>query len=100
MTARAVASLHVDALIEHEAIEPGIETRAPFEACEARIRLEEPLLHGVACVVFGGVVTEPLAEVETVALSGDPARATEDLVELGLRLGTRLADASADGPRR
>ena len=55
---------------------------------------------GVACVVFGGVVTEPLAEVETVALSGDPARATEDLVELGLRLGTRLADASADGPRR
>jgi glycerate kinase len=48
---------------------------------------------GVPCVVFGGVVTEPLAGVETVALSGDPARATEDLVDLGLRLGTRLQDA-------
>jgi len=48
---------------------------------------------GVPCVVFGGVVTEPLAGVETVALSGDPARATEDLVDLGLRLGTRLHDA-------
>jgi glycerate 2-kinase len=48
---------------------------------------------GVPCVVFGGVVTEPLAGVETVALSGDPARATDDLVELGLRLGGRLHDA-------
>ena len=47
----------------------------------------------VPCVVFGGVVTEPLAGVETVALSGDPARASEDLVHLGLRLGTRLHDA-------
>jgi glycerate 2-kinase len=45
---------------------------------------------GVPCVVFGGVVTEPLAGVETVALSGDPTRATEDLVELGRRLGARL----------
>jgi glycerate kinase len=48
---------------------------------------------GVPCVVFGGVVTEPLAGVETLALSGDPARATDDLVELGLRLGGRLHDA-------
>jgi glycerate kinase len=48
---------------------------------------------GVPCVVFGGVVTEPLAGVETVALSGDPARAWEDLADLGLRLGTRLHDA-------
>ena len=31
---------------------------------------------------------------ETIALSGDPARAREDLVELGLRLGTRLLDAA------
>jgi hypothetical protein len=30
---------------------------------------------------------EPLPDVETVALSGDPSRAREDLVELGLRLG-------------
>jgi glycerate kinase len=49
---------------------------------------------GVPCVVFGGVVTEPLANAETLALSGDPARAEEDLVALGLRLGTRLLDAA------
>ncbi len=41
---------------------------------------------GVRCVVFGGLVDEPLAGVETVALSGDPSRAREDLVELGRRL--------------
>jgi glycerate kinase len=49
---------------------------------------------GVPCVLFGGVVTEPLAGAETVPLSGDPARAAEDLIELGLRLGTRLLDAA------
>ena len=49
---------------------------------------------GVPCVVFGGLVTVPLSGVETVALSGDPARAAEDLAELGLRLGTRLLDAA------
>jgi glycerate 2-kinase len=42
---------------------------------------------GVRCVVFGGRVEEPLAGVETVALSGDPVRARADLVELGARLG-------------
>jgi glycerate kinase len=41
---------------------------------------------GVRCVVFGGRVVEPVADVDTIALSGDPARAREDLVELGLRL--------------
>ncbi|MGE5691016.1 MAG: glycerate kinase [Pseudomonadota bacterium] len=41
---------------------------------------------GVRCVVFGGRVVEPLPGVETVPLSGDPARAREDLVELGARL--------------
>jgi glycerate 2-kinase len=49
---------------------------------------------GVDCVVFGGLVTEPLAGVETVALSGDPELAADDLLELGLRLGTRLLDPS------
>jgi glycerate kinase len=49
---------------------------------------------GVPCVVFGGLVEQPLPDVETIALSGDPARARVDLVELGLRLGTRLLDAS------
>jgi glycerate 2-kinase len=49
---------------------------------------------GVPCVVFGGVVAEPLAGVETVALSGEPARAADDLAALGLRLGTRLLGAA------
>jgi glycerate kinase len=38
---------------------------------------------GVRCVVFGGRVVEPVPGVETVALSGDPARAAEDLRRLG-----------------
>jgi glycerate kinase len=42
---------------------------------------------GVRCVVFGGRVTESIDGVETVGLSGDPARASTDLAELGLRLG-------------
>jgi glycerate 2-kinase len=41
---------------------------------------------GVRCVVFGGRVLEPVPGVETIPLSGDPARARTDLVELGLRL--------------
>jgi cephalosporin hydroxylase len=41
---------------------------------------------GVRCVVFGGIVDAPLPDVETVALSGDPARAAQDLEELGARL--------------
>lgn len=42
---------------------------------------------GVRCVVFGGRVVEPPPELETIALSGDPSRAREDLVELGRLLG-------------
>ncbi len=38
---------------------------------------------GVPCLVFGGRVETPLASAETVALSGDPRRATADLVALG-----------------
>ncbi len=49
---------------------------------------------GVPSVVCAGLVVEPLAGVETMALSGDPARAADDLVELGRRLGTRLLDAA------
>ena len=48
---------------------------------------------GVPCVVFGGVVEELVPGAETIALSGDPARAARDLFELGLRLGTRLLAA-------
>lgn len=46
---------------------------------------------GVRCVVFGGVVDEPLEGVETVALSGDPACARDDLVALGDRLAREAA---------
>jgi glycerate kinase len=35
------------------------------------------------CVVFGGTVEAEIPGAETVALSGDPARAGDDLVELG-----------------
>jgi glycerate kinase len=41
---------------------------------------------GVRCVVFGGRVLVPVAGAETVALSGDRARAEADLEELGRRL--------------
>lgn len=38
---------------------------------------------GIRCVLFGGVVTEALPGVEVHELSGDPARARDDLVALG-----------------
>jgi glycerate 2-kinase len=41
------------------------------------------------CVLFGGRVTEVPPEVEVVELSGDPAKAREDLVALGQELGSR-----------
>jgi glycerate 2-kinase len=50
---------------------------------------------GVRCVVFGGLVAEPLPGTETRALSGDPGRAFDDLVELGARLGAGLLDATS-----
>ncbi len=40
----------------------------------------------VRCVVFGGRVLTGVAGAETVALSGDPDRAEQDLVELGRSL--------------
>jgi glycerate 2-kinase len=56
--------------------------KAPGEV--ARRSLEA----GTRCVVFGGVVDEQLPDVESVALSGDPNRAHDDLVALGTRLAT------------
>jgi glycerate 2-kinase len=38
---------------------------------------------GTRCVVFGGIVEAEVPGAETVALSGDPARAYDDLVALG-----------------
>jgi glycerate 2-kinase len=48
----------------------------------------------VRCVVFGGRVLEPQPGLETAALSGDPARAETDLVELGERLAAEIAPTS------
>ena len=45
---------------------------------------------GVRCAVFGGQVDEALPGVELHALSGDPARTADDLVELGQRLARAL----------
>lgn len=45
---------------------------------------------GIHCVVFGGRIEGDLPGAEVVALSGDPARAEADLVELGERLGREL----------
>jgi glycerate 2-kinase len=50
---------------------------------------------GVRCVVFGGRVRAEILGAETVALSGDPARAEEDLVELGRRLA--IAERQGSG---
>jgi len=52
----------------------------------ARICGEE----GVRCAVFGGRVLAAPSGVETYALSGDPGRAADDLVELGEKLGGAL----------
>lgn len=43
---------------------------------------------GVRCALFGGRVVERSAEVEIYELSGDPARARKDLVELAEWLAT------------
>jgi glycerate kinase len=41
---------------------------------------------GTRCAVFGGVVAADVPGAETIALSGDPARAREDLSALGANL--------------
>lgn len=67
------------------------EGKAPGEA----VRLCGEL--GVHCVLFGGRVEEGMC-IEAIALSGNPARAREDLVELGFRLGTEGAPPNVDRP--
>ena len=54
------------------------EGKAPGEAVRACAEL------GVRCLLFGGRVEDG---VEALALSGDPARARDDLEELGVALG-------------
>jgi len=54
---------------------------------------------GTRCAVFGGVVEVEIAGVETMALSGDPTRAREDLVELGRVLVSNDYQHRDVGPR-
>jgi len=54
---------------------------------------------GTRCVVFGGVVDVEHPGVETIALSGDPTRAREDLVELGRVLASNNYQDRDVGPR-
>lgn len=58
------------------------EGKVPFEVAK------RCLAAGVRCIVFGGIVDAPVRGVETVALSGDPARAAADLEALGASLLT------------
>jgi hypothetical protein len=44
----------------------------------------------VRCELFGGLVRDG---IDAHALSGEPARAVEDLVALGERLGRAVVDA-------
>lgn len=66
---------------EGQVDETTAEGKAPAEVARRAVSA------GVRCVVFGGRVLAPLAGIETLALSGDPARAEEDLVALGHTLG-------------
>jgi glycerate 2-kinase len=47
---------------------------------------------GVRCIVFGGRVAEAPPELETIPLSGDPSRATNDLAALGRLLREAKAE--------
>jgi glycerate kinase len=61
-----------------------LEGKAPGEVL--RVCREQ----GVRCVLFGGRVVEAPGSAEAHELSGDPARAADDLVALGTRLGLEL----------
>lgn len=65
---------------EGQVDETTVEGKAPAEVARRAAAA------GIRCVVFGGRVLADVPEAETVPLSGDPARAEEDLVELGWRL--------------
>ena len=48
---------------------------------------------GVRCIVFGGRIEgDAPAELEVIALSGDPGQARQDLIALGIRVGDREAE--------
>jgi glycerate 2-kinase len=68
----------------------GIVDRTTAEGKAPGVVLSVCREEGIRCVVFGGRVVEPLPGAEAHALSGDPARARDDLVALGEKLGRGL----------
>jgi len=68
----------------------GTVDRSSFEGKAVGEVVRVCVENGVRCTVFGGVVVESPAGAEVHALSGDPGRAAEDLVELGERLARAL----------
>jgi glycerate kinase len=68
----------------------GTVDRSSFEGKAVGEVVRACVESGVRCAVFGGVVAEPPAGVDVHALSGDPGRAAEDLVDLGERLAGGL----------
>jgi glycerate 2-kinase len=65
---------------EGQVDETTAEGKAPAEVARRAVAA------GLRCVVFGGRVVAPLEGIETVALSGDPELAEEDLVALGRKV--------------
>jgi glycerate kinase len=68
----------------------GVVDRTTAEGKAPGVVLSVCREEGIRCVVFGGRVVEPLPGAEAHALSGDPARARDDLVALGEKLGRGL----------
>ncbi len=65
----------------------GTVDRATLEGKAPGAALRVCLTEGVRCAVFGGRIRERLPGAELHELSGDPARARDDLLELGSLLG-------------
>ncbi len=68
----------------------GTIDRSTSEGKAPAVALQACLEAGVRCAVFGGRIMERLQGAELHELSGDPARAREDLVALGKLLGAGL----------
>jgi len=69
----------------------GTVDRATLEGKAPGAALRVCLTEGVRCAVFGGRILDRLPGAELHELSGDPARARDDLLELGSLLGARFA---------
>jgi glycerate kinase len=68
----------------------GTVDRSTLEGKAPRVAVRLCREEGVRCAVFGGRVEEPLPGAELYELSGDPARAREDLLALAERLALSL----------